>query len=769
MTARFPLTRVPEPRERAGRLEGLGESIRVVNQNFRALRDQIERAILGGGGGLIPAGSITLTHLAAATKQLVGDVTGTIGSTGSTTVERIRGANVPTPGASEDDKLLRYDHGGTAFTWESLSELLDDILTTSGDLLYRSGGVIDRLPLGSANAVLAVNSGGTAPAYSGLSALLDAVFSNTQGSVLYRGASAWAALGPGTSGHFLKTQGAGADPIWDAAGGGGSATKQAIRYTFSTTTTDADPGSGTLRFNNATPASVTAIYIDDLALGLGVDIGAILQNLMPEDRIYIVQEDDDTKGLVAKVTARATDNTGYWTIPVTVDSAGTLPDNAGVLALVIVPRNNTGFMPLLKSVTTTTYTVTAADDGYIIQFTNSSGCTVTMPLASVRPMRVWFVNAAAANNLVLNASGSDTIDFARVPTSATSFTIGPRSPAYGFTNMVGSTVWTCWDITLVNMVQESITSGSLAGTEEFYVRLASETWRYLTLDELEAYLSASGSSHNLLSATHPDTTAGSPAQGDLITGQVSGSTTWTKLALGTNNFFLGAHNGDLKYQDPKRYNTPSWYCWYLRFSFPYGIAVTTGNQGGGRAAAASGTIADANDTTRAASNFANATTTSVGWSVANPADVEARHSPHMRFDIRIANLGDGCLWAGFLATTSLTVNTADPAVACAAFRVLNGTDTNFIACTHDGTTLQTTDTGIAADNAWHDLEVFSDDGGTTWYFYIDGVLVATHSTNVPGGSTKMLPRVRLASVTSSSRTITCSYGNILLNARPSII
>lgn len=47
--------------------------------------------------------------------------------------------------------------------------------------------------------------------------------SNTQGVVLFRGASEWEALAPGTAGQFLKTQGAGADPVWASGGGGGAA------------------------------------------------------------------------------------------------------------------------------------------------------------------------------------------------------------------------------------------------------------------------------------------------------------------------------------------------------------------------------------------------------------------------------------------------------------------------------------------------------------------------------------------------------------------
>lgn len=57
-------------------------------------------------------------------------------------------------------------------------------------------------------------------AWKGVTDLLDA-FSSSRGAILYRGASAWLALAPGTSGQFLKTQGAGADPVWSAVSGSG--------------------------------------------------------------------------------------------------------------------------------------------------------------------------------------------------------------------------------------------------------------------------------------------------------------------------------------------------------------------------------------------------------------------------------------------------------------------------------------------------------------------------------------------------------------------
>lgn len=53
-----------------------------------------------------------------------------------------------------------------------------------------------------------------------LNALLDAL-GTTQGSIIFRGAVDWEILAPGTAGDFLKTLGAGADPMWAASGGGG--------------------------------------------------------------------------------------------------------------------------------------------------------------------------------------------------------------------------------------------------------------------------------------------------------------------------------------------------------------------------------------------------------------------------------------------------------------------------------------------------------------------------------------------------------------------
>lgn len=73
----------------------------------------------------------------------------------------------------------------------------------------------DSMPSQSNNTVVANISGSTAaPSAVTMTALLDATVSSTQGALIYRGASNWASLSPGTSGQFLKTLGAAANPAW---------------------------------------------------------------------------------------------------------------------------------------------------------------------------------------------------------------------------------------------------------------------------------------------------------------------------------------------------------------------------------------------------------------------------------------------------------------------------------------------------------------------------------------------------------------------------
>jgi hypothetical protein len=67
------------------------------------------------------------------------------------------------------------------------------------------------------NTIISNVSGGSAAASANtLTQVLDATAGNAQGSILYRNASAWTVLAPGTAGQVLTTGGSGANPSWSA-------------------------------------------------------------------------------------------------------------------------------------------------------------------------------------------------------------------------------------------------------------------------------------------------------------------------------------------------------------------------------------------------------------------------------------------------------------------------------------------------------------------------------------------------------------------------
>jgi hypothetical protein len=109
--------------------------------------------------------------------------------------------------------------------------------------------------------------------------------------------------------------------------------KGGLRYAFSTTTADADPGQGVFRYNNATIASVTQIYIDNLTFE-ALDISAFLDawddSTTLASRGYLVIKSnangDDTVN-VWRITGAVVDGTGYRKVPV-AHVSGALPGNA---------------------------------------------------------------------------------------------------------------------------------------------------------------------------------------------------------------------------------------------------------------------------------------------------------------------------------------------------------------------------------------------------------------------------------------------------------
>lgn len=85
---------------------------------------------------------------------------------------------------------------------------------------------------------------------------------------------------------------------------------------YSTTTADADPGNGTFRLNNATPASATAIYLDNLD-SFGATVSALIDswddstNPSPKGTLRLIKSTNPAVWAQYNVTGSVVDGGGY--------------------------------------------------------------------------------------------------------------------------------------------------------------------------------------------------------------------------------------------------------------------------------------------------------------------------------------------------------------------------------------------------------------------------------------------------------------------------
>ena len=124
----------------------------------------------------------------------------------------------------------------------------------------------------------------------------------------------------------------------------------AAQFTYSTTTTDADPGSGFIRFNHATLASASIAYVDDNEIN-GTDVSAwvlsfddVSSSASNRGRIRMSKSNTLDTWAVYKISGASTDASGYVKLALTyIDSAGTFANNDKVfLSFVATGAGETG-------------------------------------------------------------------------------------------------------------------------------------------------------------------------------------------------------------------------------------------------------------------------------------------------------------------------------------------------------------------------------------------------------------------------------------------
>ncbi len=200
-----------------------------------------------GGGTVTNSGTLGTTSFTAH-----GVVVGAGASALTVTAAGAAGNVLTSNGAGADPTFQPPATAGTVTSIIAGAGLSGGTITATGTVALAA--IADK-------AVLANTSGGSAvPVATTLSALIDSAIGGTRGQVLYRGASLWSVLSPGTSGQFLQTAGAGADPAWAAPAAGTGA--GLFAPLLSTTPTSASIGYTTWLNQGATAT------VADTALGV---------------------------------------------------------------------------------------------------------------------------------------------------------------------------------------------------------------------------------------------------------------------------------------------------------------------------------------------------------------------------------------------------------------------------------------------------------------------------------------------------------------------
>ncbi len=189
------------------------------------------------GGPITTSGTVSLATIADS--AVLGNISGATAAPTGTSVTLLldhalgatqgqllyRGATswaALSPGTA--GQLLRSGGTGANPSWTSAagSGTVTTVNTSNGIIggPITTSGTVSLATIADTHLLANVSGAVAAPTGTSVTAVLDAAAGASRGSILYRGASAWAALSAGTAGEVLTTGGSGADPTWAAAGGG---------------------------------------------------------------------------------------------------------------------------------------------------------------------------------------------------------------------------------------------------------------------------------------------------------------------------------------------------------------------------------------------------------------------------------------------------------------------------------------------------------------------------------------------------------------------
>lgn len=199
---------------------------------------------------------------------------------------------------------------------------------------------------------------------------------------------------------IVASGGSGTIALWDVSLTGKPSTYEAapatgIRMTFSTTTTDSDPGNGIIRLNNATQNAATIAYVD------------LLDNYGNTITTYLDALDDSTSTVKGHIRLEnAIDPSKYLLFTITVVTTATgyrkLTLSSNLLSSSTTPFSNGDivFMSFMRTGDAATNGVAgpgSSTDLFVPQWSGTSGTTLGVGIAT---------GTSAGNIVVLNGSGA---------------------------------------------------------------------------------------------------------------------------------------------------------------------------------------------------------------------------------------------------------------------------------------------------------------------------------------------------------------------------
>ena len=244
----------------------------------------------------------------------------------------------------------------------------------------------DRLATGSGGQFLRRNAGNTATEFATLAGSGDMVSTNNLSDVA-NATTARNNLLPSKTGNSLKVlrvnSGETDYEVATVTGGGGGDGGFAFKYAFDTATVGT-PAAGGVQFSNATPASVTNLYINETD-GSGTTVDTYLDKMQVGNSI-LLSNADRSKYHLFVVSANFTSGAGVDTVPVTYGfGVGGLFSAAETIYYSMSmagARDTTGVTGLLKGNGTTTSAATANTDYLPVASPTATGTTTLAALTT---------------------------------------------------------------------------------------------------------------------------------------------------------------------------------------------------------------------------------------------------------------------------------------------------------------------------------------------------------------------------------------------------